>query len=139
MAEAAISANDFEALDKLFLRPGIAAGHLTEEDRKAYRAAWSQPGAMTGNLNYYRASRIGPATTPGESPRGFDSDAPDKTVRVPTLVIWGEKDSTMVVENLNGLERYVPDLKVVRVPEGTHWIIHEMPDVITREAKAFLG
>ena len=46
---------------------------------------------------------------------------------MPTLVIWGEKDTALVVKNLDGLEQYVPRLTIKRVPDGSHWVIHERP------------
>ena len=36
---------------------------FSDADRAAYIAAWSQPGALTGGLNYYRAARVGPPTS----------------------------------------------------------------------------
>ena len=38
------------------LADGLQAGRLSEADRQAYLEAWSQPGALTGALNYYRAA-----------------------------------------------------------------------------------
>ena len=35
---------------------------FTETDKQAYIEAWSQPGALTGGLNYYRAANLGPPT-----------------------------------------------------------------------------
>lgn len=138
-AEALLEANGYDALSKLFLKKGLETGLFTEADSRAYIEAWSQPGALTGSLNYYRAARLGPAMKPGGRVGSFENNIADPVVRVPTLVLWGEKDTALVVENLNGLEAYVPDLKVVRVPDGTHWLIHEQPDLINREIRAFVG
>ncbi|HEY6389791.1 MAG TPA: alpha/beta hydrolase, partial [Bryobacteraceae bacterium] len=46
-------------------------------------------------------------------------------VKVPTLVIWGEKDTALLTSNLDGLDQFVPSLTIKRIPEGTHWVIHE--------------
>ena len=43
-------------------------GAATDADRQAYLAAWSQPGALTGGLNYYRASPLHPPEA-DEAPR----------------------------------------------------------------------
>jgi len=51
-------------------------GTFTNEDLVQYRAAWSQPGALTAMINWYRAlfrARV---------------QFPDKTVRVPTRILW---------------------------------------------------
>jgi len=27
--------------------------------------------------------------------------------------------------NLEGLDQFVPDLSIKRIPEGSHWVVHE--------------
>jgi len=46
-------------------------------------------------------------------------------VKVPTLVIWGERDTALLTSNLDGLDQFVPSLTIKRIPDGTHWVIHE--------------
>src|SRR5258706_5231853 len=58
-AEATLSANNYATLVQGVLGSG-KPGSFTEEDKKAYIEAWSQKGALTGGLNYYRAARGGP-------------------------------------------------------------------------------
>jgi pimeloyl-ACP methyl ester carboxylesterase len=54
-------------------------------------------------------------------------------VRVPTTVLWGEADHALLPGLLTGLEAWVPDLRVHRLPEASHWIVHEQPEwVIAR-------
>ena len=60
-------------------------------------------------------------------------------VRVPTLVIWGEKDTALTVKNLEGLEKYVPDLKIRRVAEGSHWVLHEKVAQVNGYIREFIG
>jgi len=60
-------------------------------------------------------------------------------VRVPTLVIWGEQDIALTVKNLDGLEKFVPQLTVKRVPDGSHWVIHEKPAEVNAYIRAFLS
>jgi surfactin synthase thioesterase subunit len=59
-------------------------------------------------------------------------------VRVPTLVIWGEQDKYLLTSNLEGLEQFVPVLTIKRVPDGSHWVIHEQPQVINRLIREFV-
>jgi pimeloyl-ACP methyl ester carboxylesterase len=136
--EAMLSADNFKALRGIFLDDGLKRGHFTEADAKAYMEAWSQPGALTGSLNYYRAANMGPPTKPGETARSFETGVADPIVRVPTLVIWGELDTHLLTSNLDGLEMYVPDLTVRRIPDGTHWVIHEQPQTVIRHMRDFL-
>jgi pimeloyl-ACP methyl ester carboxylesterase len=60
------------------------------------------------------------------------------TVKVPTLVIWGEADTALTLNNLDGLDRYVPQLTLRRIPGASHWVIHEKPDVLNGLIREFL-
>ena len=102
-----------------------------------YLKAWSQPGALTGGLNYYRASQIGPPVG-GTGPVGDPELLKLAPINVPTLVIWGEKDTALLTGNLTGLEAYVSQLTVRRISEGTHWVVHEYPDLINKYLHEFL-
>ncbi len=136
-AEEILSANNYGSLEKAVLGEGLQKGYITQEDRKAYLEAWSQPGALTGGLNYYRASRVGPPA--GETPSGNIAPNPGTLmIKVPTLVIWGEKDTALLTGNLDGLDKFVPDLTVKRIPDGSHWVIHEQPALVNRYIQDFL-
>jgi len=37
-----------------------------------------------------------------------------------------------------GLEAYVPNLTYVPIEEGSHWVVHEQPELVQREIAAFL-
>jgi epoxide hydrolase 4 len=135
-AEATLSADGYQRLASLVLADGMRDGTITEADRREYVAAWSQPGALTGGLNYYRAAQIGPVTAATAAPPS--SAAPPLVIRVPTLVVWGERDTALLTSNLNGLDQYVPELTVKRIPEGTHWVVRERAAEVNRVIRAFL-
>jgi epoxide hydrolase 4 len=136
--EALLSANDFHAMQDIVLTEGLQRGHFTQADKAEYIKCWSQPGCLTGQLNYYRAAKMGPPIKPGETARSFETGIKDPTVRVPTLVIWGEQDPHLMASNLDGLEAFVPDLTVKRIPDGTHWVVHEQPQLVARHMREFL-
>lgn len=136
-AEQKLTGNNCDLLSRLLLRDLLNRGAFTEDDRKAYLDAWTHPGAITGGLNYYRANRTGPPAA-GETPASFAVDPAMLTVRVPALVIWGEKDSALLVNNLAGLDEFVPDLTIRRVPDASHWIIHEKPAEVNGYIRDFL-
>jgi pimeloyl-ACP methyl ester carboxylesterase len=139
-AVSALSPNNYAALVEGVLKDRIAGGFISEEDQRAYLEAWSQPGALTGGLNYYRASRIGPPSGESEAgPAEMLKAFPSLSVEVPTLVVWGEKDRYLLPGCLNGLEQYVTNLTVRRIPLGSHWVIHEKPDVINAHFREFLS
>ena len=130
-AEQTLSANNYTPLVNAVLGSGLQNGVFTDEDKQAYIKAWSEPGALTGGLNYYRANAVGPppsGQTPASTPASsgnFGADPSRLMVKVPTLVIWGEKDTALLTGNLDGLDQFVPQLTIKRIPEGTHWVIHE--------------
>src|SRR5260370_877715 len=126
-AEKMLSDNNYAGLVNAVLGAGLKNGAFTEDDKQAYIKAWSQPGALTGGLNYYRANKVGPPPTDGKSTStgNFAVDPSALNVKVPTLVIWGEKDTALLTSNLDGLDQFVPSLTIKRIPEGTHWVIHE--------------
>jgi len=135
--EAILAANDYARLVEILSRD--LGDRFTAADRAAYLEAWSQPGALTGGLNYYRAAGVGPPAGDGAPARSFGGDVARMTVRVPTLVIWGEQDRALLTGNLDGLERFVPDLTIERIPDGSHWVVHQHPERVNRLIRDFLG
>jgi epoxide hydrolase 4 len=138
-AEKTLSANDHAMLVEIVLGEGLKQGYVTEADKKAYLEAWSQPGALTGGLNYYRAAQVGPPTATQEVPTEFVAGAASTKVNVPTLVIWGERDTALLTGNLEGLDAYVPTLTVRRIPDATHWVVHEKPELVNRYIRDFIA
>jgi len=135
-AEDILARNNYAILVSSLLEDGIKQGYFTEEDKKAYIEAWSQPGALTGGLNYYRAAHLGSFT--GESDDDLSADPSLFMVAVPTLVIWGEKDKWLLTDNLEGLEKYVTNLTIKRIPDGSHWVIHEKPGLVNSYIREFI-
>ncbi|MGO4154211.1 alpha/beta fold hydrolase [Cupriavidus sp. YAF13] len=135
-SEQALAADGFAKLEGFLNGQGKqSAPWFTGETRERYHAAWSQPGAggshpLTGGVNYYRASPMHPPG-PGETPPDISKlDPAAFTVRVPTLVVWGERDTALPKSLLDGLDKFVPDMRLERIPDGTHWVIHEQPERI---------
>ena len=137
-AAAKLSADNFAMLEKFAFGFGSGRNPFTEADLAAYREAWSQPGSLEAGLNYYRASRAIPPL-PGGQMENAAFDPAHLMVRVPTLVIWGERDTALLSGNLDGLEAFVPDLTVRRVPEASHWIVHERPAEVNGYIREFLA
>jgi len=136
-AETFLSANDFQNLFGVLINDKM---DIDDDDRQLYREAWSQPGALTGGLNYYRAGGLRPPSQ-GEDISELASEEMELNpvmINVPTLVIWGEKDTALTVHNLKGLDEFIPDLTIKRIPEGTHWVINEQPDKVNAMIREFL-
>jgi pimeloyl-ACP methyl ester carboxylesterase len=133
-AEQTLAANNYAGLVDAVLGEGLKTGVFTEADKQAYIEAWSQPGALTGGLNYYRAANLGPPTSSQEvvAPVG------NLLVKVPTLVIWGDKDTALLTGNLDGMDKFVPNLTIKRIPDGSHWVIHEKPELVNQYIRDFI-
>ena len=111
---------------------------IAGEDKAAYLDEWSQPGAMTAMLNWYRASSIVVPAPDETAERPAWLDAPFPPVTQPTLVIWGVRDTALLPVQLEGLEALVPDLTVVRVDAG-HFVPWEAPEPVTRAMQEWLA
>jgi len=139
-AERVLSESNFARLTDILVQFG-SKWEMSEEKRLKYIDAWSQPGALTGSLNYYRASPIYPPTSENDAAQiGSILNLPKEMfeIKVPTLVIWGEEDRALLTGNLDGLEEYIEDLTVKRIPDGTHWVIHEQPELINSLIRDFI-
>jgi pimeloyl-ACP methyl ester carboxylesterase len=90
-------------------------------------------------VNYYRASPLHPPTPDHPGPLKLQMDPADYRVVVPTRVIWGERDLALPKRLLEGLDDLVDDLRIVRIPDGTHWVVHEQPDHINQLLREFLS
>lgn len=136
-AEALLAENDFARLWPFFTNMGAAdssrpgSGWLTEAVRERYREVWRA--GLNGGCNYYRASPLRPPTKDDDAVMAIEFAPEAVTVRVPTLVIWAEDDIALPVSLLDGLEAFVPSMRLARVPGATHWIVHERPDLVAAE------
>jgi len=142
-AEALLAENDFARLWPFFTNMGAAdparpgGGWLTEAVRDKYREVWSA--GLRGGCNYYRASPLRPPTAGDDSVMSIRFAPEAVTVHVPTLVLWAEDDMALPTSLLEGLEAYVPRMRLVRLPGATHWVIHEQPATIAAEIERELA
>jgi pimeloyl-ACP methyl ester carboxylesterase len=112
---------------------------IPEAEKQQYIAEWSQPGAFTAMLNWYRAAKV---IVP---PPGIAVPVPDlllrafPAVKVPTLVIWGMKDTALLPLQLDGLDTLVEDLAVVRLAQAGHFAPWEAGDEVAGALEPFLA
>ena len=114
LPEAFFSAFDFRAGARALLRSS-RPGTFSAEDLAQYHAAWSQPRAVTSMINWYRAlfrTRV---------------KFPDKTVRIPTRILWGERDAFLLAEMAHESLRYCTNAELFTFANATHWLQHEEP------------
>ena len=126
LPEALLRARDFKRLANALAgtsRPGT----FTSEDLAIYRAAWAQPGALTGMLNWYRALRLG-----APSPRGSGR------VTIPVRLMWGDRDHALEPAMAEASIARCDAGEVFHFPEATHWLPREEPGRVTALLLAFL-
>jgi len=103
----------------------------TPEEMDRYVAAWSQPGAATGMINYYRSS----VRTPPKQ-----AEAALRPIKAPTLVIWGQRDRYLGEDLAEPEHEDVPGLdRVERLPDGSHWVHHDEAERVNQLLIDFFG
>jgi pimeloyl-ACP methyl ester carboxylesterase len=96
----------------------------TPEEIDRYVEAWSQPGAATGMINYYRSSVR-------QSPKR--AEAALRPIQAPTLVIWGQRDRYLDQELAEPDHDDVPNLdRAERLPDASHWVHHDEAERVTQ-------
>ena len=137
--ETAIEAMGYRTFfEKTFARH-VDLSKMPESEKQQYIADWSQPGALTSMLNWYRAGKM---VVP---PPGLTVPLPDwllkafPKVQVPTLVVWGMKDTALLPIQLVGLDELVEDLRIARLPEAGHFAPWEAPDEVAEALRDFLA
>ena len=114
LPEAAFSAFNFKLGVSSLVRSS-RPGTFSPEDLAHYRAAWSQPGALTAMINWYRAAFR------------YRSKFTDSTVHVPTRILWGERDAFLLSEMAHDSLRYCDSAELYTFANASHWLQHEEP------------
>lgn len=138
-AEAYFSADNFARLLGMFTRFGTQ-GWLTPERNAAYLQAWSQPSALTGMLNWYRATPL-VVPKPGETADVATAprlDPAQLRIRMPHLLLWGMRDQALLPVSRATLADYCDALTVREFADADHWIVHQQPDAVTSAIREFL-
>jgi pimeloyl-ACP methyl ester carboxylesterase len=96
----------------------------TPQEIDRYVEAWSQPGAATAMINYYRNS----VRTPPKKAK-----AAIRRISAPTLVIWGQRDRYLGPKLADPDHDDVPNLdRVERLPNASHWVHHDEAERVTQ-------
>jgi pimeloyl-ACP methyl ester carboxylesterase len=126
--ERAMTTKDARAIRGAFYDMAIDKTHFTPDVLDRYAHDAQRPGAMTGMINWYRAAFRLQGKLAGPWPM----------IETPTLIIWGEEDSALGVELLDGTDAHVRDLTVKRLPGVSHWVQQEAPEKVNPILKAWL-
>ncbi|CAI0407403.1 unnamed protein product [Linum tenue] len=124
------AAVDQEIMDLVGASPDLPAW-LTEEDLSTYGDLYQKSGFQTALKVPYRSIE--------ES-----ADVTDLTVRVPAMLILGDKDYVRKSPGFEdyanfGVKHFVPDLEIVHLSEGSHFVQEQLPEQVNELILGFLG
>lgn len=119
--------SDYQAIESAFKGMAINKSAFTQADIEAYKDAASRRGALTAMLNYYRNA----FTSMGS--RDWS------VLQVPTLMIWGEKDTALGKELTYGTQKYVRDFQIRYIQNCSHWVQQEQPALVNQYMREFLA
>jgi epoxide hydrolase 4 len=100
---------------------------LSPDDEARYRAAWSQPGALTGSINWYRSFLKRHVTMP--APR---------SIATPVRLMWGLHDKYGVPALAEASIALCANGILRNFPEATHWLPHDEAVEVNEELIGFL-
>ena len=127
LPELAWKLNNYALIERAFRGMAIDKNAFTDEDIEAYKTAFAKPGALTATINYYRAF-----VQKGVKQKSWD------VVDVPTLMIWGEDDIPLGKELTYGTDEYVCDFQLKYIPNCSHWVQQEQPQLVNQYMREFL-
>ncbi|MER3432991.1 MAG: epoxide hydrolase [Leptolyngbya sp. ERB_1_1] len=127
LPEFLIQLGDYKALETAFLGMAVKKTAFSQVDIEQYKNAIAKRGALTSTINYYR--------------NAFQSGIIGKSwdiLDVPTLMIWGEEDTALGKELTYGTEQYVRDFQIRYIPNCSHWVQQEQPELVNQYIREFI-
>ena len=130
LPEKVLATGEFAPLRYTLRNEPMRPGALTNEDIERYVEALARPGALTAALNYYRALfRQNP----------LKARALLRRIEAPVIVIWGERDRYLRAELAEPDRSWVPNLRVERLPDASHFVAEDRPGEVNALLLEFLA
>jgi pimeloyl-ACP methyl ester carboxylesterase len=135
LPELVLKLQDFAFFDSLLpskhKQGSDEADKAREENIAPYKYTFSQPGALTPPLNYYRHFMRNQS----------DNRAANHDLKytMPTLLIWGCKDAALDETFPDTIEKEAPCIDVRRIPEANHFVQIDAPDEVNKIMRKWLG
>lgn len=125
-----LSFNNFAIGEKLFRRAAADPKFFSDEEIAKYKESWSEPRALTSAVNYYRANAL----------KRFFLPQAEIHIKVPTLFIYGEKDTAVMPETVKNVGRVVAaPFSELRIPDSGHWVQQEAALEVNDALREFLA
>ncbi|AFZ36983.1 Soluble epoxide hydrolase [Stanieria cyanosphaera PCC 7437] len=131
LPELIIQSNDYELISFAFTNMAVDKSAFSQEDLEAYKDAAAKRGALTAMLNYYRNIFDNSFLT--------NNQQQWKMLDLPTLMIWGENDTALGKELTYGTEEYVSNFQIKYIPNCSHWVQQERPELVNQYMREFLS
>jgi pimeloyl-ACP methyl ester carboxylesterase len=117
---------------ELYLRHFLSAWSankdlFTDDEIAAYVEAYSQPGALRGGFNCYRAAY-----------RGGANAGADKPVTTLTKILWGDSDQIFPFEWSDNIPQFFSNATVEKVERVGHFMMREAPDRVNAAILDFM-
>ncbi|MFX0050784.1 MAG: alpha/beta fold hydrolase, partial [Candidatus Hermodarchaeota archaeon] len=136
--EAMLSGNNYESLVRMVKGSIFNKQALNSKDLQRYIEAWSQPGALTASINYYRANWNPVQIMSMTEEQQINLTRRFPKVKCPTLVIWGERDLALDKFLIKETQKYIDgSYKIIYLPEFGHWVHMEAPELVNKSILSF--
>jgi epoxide hydrolase 4 len=133
LPEWALTRGNARIVQPMFREMAKRPGTFSDDDLDRFREALLVPGAATAAVNYYRAAFRDFADLRAE-------ERAARTIEAPTLLVWAEDDVALGKELTEGMEGYFGGpFRIHYVPECSHWVNEEQPDLVNRLLLEHLG
>ena len=60
-------------------------------------------------------------------------------LQIETLIIWGKNDKALGIELTYGTEKYVESWQIRYLPNCSHWVQQEQPELVNQYMGEFLS
>ena len=106
-------------------------GAFSDDEVEAYRKAWSQPGALSGMVNWYRAARRAMLSGPPPStPAHGDNGSSTFPINTPTTVIWGKQDLALDPALVQPSAARCKQARIHWLHQASHWVHRDAPQKV---------
>jgi len=105
-----------------YVRPEIITPQVIDEVMLATRSEGYRTG-MTSLMKQYREGEEIPLLA---------------RVRVPTLIVWGDRDRNKTLAEAEELQQRIPGSTLVHVPDAGHYVHEESPEAVAAAIRSYL-
>lgn len=110
-------------------------GVLSDDDKTAYYAAWTQPGALRAALNWYRAN----VPKVEEITEAHYWPSREARVTVPSLLLWTDGERVFVPDTPGYVSKVTDSLSVVTIKDSGHSPFMDQPAKVSEAIRTFLA